>query len=119
MLARLYPAAWQARYGAEYEALIEDAEPRARDGVDVLWGAMTMRVTARSFVRIVLPCALLGGWWRWGFRSRGRRCTDRGRWCWWIRTIVSRSTKKEPQKRQHTTQFDTEKLAKAATVLSD
>jgi hypothetical protein len=60
LLARLYPAAWRMRYGAEYEALIEDAEPRARDGFDVLWGAMKMRITARSFVRIVLPCALLG-----------------------------------------------------------
>jgi hypothetical protein len=61
MLARLYPAVWRERYGAEYEALIEDAELRARDGFDVFWGAMKMRVTARSFVRIVLPCALLGG----------------------------------------------------------
>jgi uncharacterized protein involved in exopolysaccharide biosynthesis len=61
MLARLYPAAWRERYGVEYEALIEDAKPRARDGFDVFWGAMTMRVTSRSFVRIVLPCALAGG----------------------------------------------------------
>lgn len=60
MLARMYPAAWRARYGAEYEALLEDAEPRARDGFDVLWGAVKMRITTRSFVRIVLPCALLG-----------------------------------------------------------
>jgi hypothetical protein len=60
MLAKLYPATWRARYGAEYEALIEDAEPRARDGFDVFWGAMKMRMTGRSFVRIVLPCALLG-----------------------------------------------------------
>jgi hypothetical protein len=61
MLARMYPAAWRERYGAEYEALIEDAEPRARDGVDVFWGAMKMRITARNVLRIVLPCALVGG----------------------------------------------------------
>jgi hypothetical protein len=60
VLARLYPAAWRARYGAEYEALIEDAEPRARDGFDVFWGAVNMWVTSRSFVRVVLPCALAG-----------------------------------------------------------
>jgi len=60
VLARLYPAAWRARYGAEYEALIEDAQPRARDGFDVVWGATKMWMTSRSFVRIVLPCALAG-----------------------------------------------------------
>ena len=59
-LARMYPAAWRERYGAEYEALIEDAEPRTRDSLDVLCGAIKMRITARSFVRIVLPCALVG-----------------------------------------------------------
>jgi hypothetical protein len=60
MLARLYPAAWRARYGAEYEALIDDAELKLSDGLDVLWGAIKMRVTSRSFVRVVLPCALAG-----------------------------------------------------------
>jgi hypothetical protein len=60
MLARLYPAAWRERYGAEYEALLDDATPRARDGFDVFWGAMKMRMTARSFVRILLVCSLVG-----------------------------------------------------------
>ena len=60
MLARLYPAAWRTRYGAEYEALLEEATPRVRDVFDVFWGAMKMRITARSFVRVALPCALVG-----------------------------------------------------------
>ena len=60
VLARLYPAAWRRRYGAEYEALIEDAKPRAGDGFDVAWGATRMWITSRSFARIVLPCALAG-----------------------------------------------------------
>jgi hypothetical protein len=60
MLARLYPAAWRRRYGAEYEALIEDAQPQARDGFDVVWGATKMWITSQGFVRIVLPCALAG-----------------------------------------------------------
>jgi uncharacterized protein involved in exopolysaccharide biosynthesis len=60
LLARFYPAAWRSRYGAEYEALIEDAQPRASDGFDVAWGAAKMWVTSWSFVRIVLPCALAG-----------------------------------------------------------
>ena len=45
-LAQLYPAAWRARYGAEYEALLEEREPRVRDVVDVAWGAMKMQMTA-------------------------------------------------------------------------
>jgi uncharacterized protein involved in exopolysaccharide biosynthesis len=60
LLARLYPAEWRRRYGAEYEALIEDAQPRVKDGFDVFLGAMRMWVTSRSFARIVVPCALAG-----------------------------------------------------------
>ena len=29
--ARLYPAAWRARYAVVLEALLEDVEPRGRD----------------------------------------------------------------------------------------
>jgi uncharacterized protein involved in exopolysaccharide biosynthesis len=59
-LARLYPSEWRNRYGAEYEALLEEGTPRVRDAVDVLWSAVKMQVTSRSFVRIVLPCTLAG-----------------------------------------------------------
>jgi len=59
-LAQLYPAAWRARYGAEYEALLEEREPRVRDVVDVAWGAMKMQMTAWGSARIVLGCALAG-----------------------------------------------------------
>jgi hypothetical protein len=61
LLARLYPSSWRERYGEEYEALLEDVTPHARDLFDVFWGAMKMQMTAQSFVRIVLPCALAGG----------------------------------------------------------
>ena len=61
LLARLYPSSWRERYGEEYGALLEDVGPRAWDSFDVFWGAMKMRMTAQSFVRIVLPCALAGG----------------------------------------------------------
>jgi hypothetical protein len=37
LLARLYPAEWRRRYGAEYEALLEEKTPRVRDLFDVLW----------------------------------------------------------------------------------
>ena len=60
LLARLYPAGWRKRYGAEYETLLEDAVPRARDLFDVLWGALEMQLTSRNFVRIVLPFSLAG-----------------------------------------------------------
>jgi hypothetical protein len=60
MLARLYPSEWRRRYGAEYEALLEEGTPRVRDAFDVLWGAAKMQMTSRSLVRIVLPCGLGG-----------------------------------------------------------
>jgi hypothetical protein len=61
LLARLYPAEWRARYGAEYAALLEEREPRWRDVVDVAWAAVKMQMTSWRFVRVVLPCVLAGG----------------------------------------------------------
>jgi hypothetical protein len=49
LLARLYPAEWRRRYGAEYEALLEAHEPRVRDAFDVLWSAMKMQATSLEF----------------------------------------------------------------------
>ena len=60
LLARLYPAQWRDRYGAEYEALLEEATPRVRDVFDISWGAFKMQITTWSFLRIVLVC-MLGG----------------------------------------------------------
>jgi hypothetical protein len=40
----LYPRAWRDRYAAEMEALIEQAEPRLSDVLDVLQGAIKMRI---------------------------------------------------------------------------
>ncbi|HEX3572506.1 MAG TPA: hypothetical protein VHU44_16925 [Acidobacteriaceae bacterium] len=59
-LAQLYPLEWRTRYGAEYEALLEQGKPRVRDAFDVLWGAVKMWVTSWSFARVVLPCAIAG-----------------------------------------------------------
>lgn len=39
----LYPAAWRQRYGDEFEALLEQAELRASDVLDVFIGGLTMR----------------------------------------------------------------------------
>jgi hypothetical protein len=60
LLARLYPSAWRNRYGAEYDALLEQNKPHPRDAFDVIRGATTMHLNSRSFVRIILPCALAG-----------------------------------------------------------
>ncbi len=60
LLARLYPAEWRKRYGAEYEALLDEGKPRVRDVFDVVWGAFKMQMTTVSFVRIMLVCSLAG-----------------------------------------------------------
>jgi hypothetical protein len=57
---RLYPASWRKRYGAEFEALLDDAKPSARDASDVFWGALKMQMTTWSFGRIVLTCSVAG-----------------------------------------------------------
>jgi hypothetical protein len=59
-LARLYPARWRERYGAEFDALLEDATPKPRDAFDILWGAFRMQVSTWSFGRITLACAAIG-----------------------------------------------------------
>lgn len=59
-LARLYPAAWHQRYGAEFEALLEDRDPQLRDIFDILIEAMKMQFRSWSFVRITLACSILG-----------------------------------------------------------
>jgi len=58
--ARLYPSSWRKRYGAEFDALLEDATPSGRDAFDVLRGALKMRVTTWTFGRIVLAGVVAG-----------------------------------------------------------
>jgi len=60
LLARLYPPAWRNRYGAEFDAVLEDTEPRSRDIVDISWAALKTHLTSRNFIRIVLPCSIAG-----------------------------------------------------------
>lgn len=59
-LARLYPSSWRKRYGDEFEALLEDATPSARDAFDVFWGASKMQMTTWGFGRITLACSVAG-----------------------------------------------------------
>jgi len=60
LFARLYPSAWHDRYGAEFDALLEDGHATARNAVDVLLGAMKMQMTTGSFWRIALACSFAG-----------------------------------------------------------
>jgi capsular polysaccharide biosynthesis protein len=60
LLARLYPSGWRERYGAEFEALVEDAKPSARDAMDVLWGALKMQLTTWTLTRIIVAFSILG-----------------------------------------------------------
>ncbi len=60
LLARLYPSSWHRRYGAEFEALLEDSTPRIPDLYDVFLGALKMQMTTWNFTRITLAACLTG-----------------------------------------------------------
>jgi uncharacterized protein involved in exopolysaccharide biosynthesis len=58
--ARLYPAAWRARYGAEMAALLEDVGPGGSDLWDIVRGALSMQMMSLSFWKILAGCAGAG-----------------------------------------------------------
>jgi len=65
----LYPASWQARYGDELDALLEDLEPGWPEFFDVCRGAIKMQLLRGNPIRFVATCALAGvliaGWLAW------------------------------------------------------
>ena len=58
--ARLYPPAWRERYGAEFDALLEDANVRWRDLPDVLWTALEIHMKTWGFRRLAAAGGLAG-----------------------------------------------------------
>jgi hypothetical protein len=52
-LGRFYPRQWRARYGREFEALLEDVNLTWRDVFGVIWSAMEMRMKSTTVPRIV------------------------------------------------------------------
>jgi hypothetical protein len=52
-IARLYPRRWRARYGQEFDALLEDANLGWRDLFDVLLTALEIRMKSTPTPRIV------------------------------------------------------------------
>jgi hypothetical protein len=59
----LYPARWRARYGREFDALIEDMDPDWRNFWDVVNGGLVMRLTSIGPIAAAMAIAgiLLGG----------------------------------------------------------
>lgn len=60
MAARLYPSPWRQRYGAEFDALLEDTRPTLKNAVDVAWGAMEMHMHMLTFSKLALLCGVSG-----------------------------------------------------------
>src|SRR5215471_18968782 len=61
LAARCYPTAWRERYGDEFAALLEDAEPRWQDVWDVFREALVMQVkTPAMYVKFGAVAALIG-----------------------------------------------------------
>ena len=46
--AKLYPRRWRERYGAEFDALMQDVEPDWREFANVLGGAMKMQLRSET-----------------------------------------------------------------------
>ncbi|MDQ6735569.1 MAG: hypothetical protein M3Z35_15860 [Nitrospirota bacterium] len=60
MVARFYPTGWRKRYGAEFDALLEEASPSWTDMLDVLQGALEMHLKTLRFRNIAVVCGLAG-----------------------------------------------------------
>jgi hypothetical protein len=59
-LIRLYPARWRARYGEEFEALLEDSPASVASVFDLLKGVVKMRLAVPSFPKLALALSSAG-----------------------------------------------------------
>jgi hypothetical protein len=59
-LVRLYPAEWRQRYGAEFEAMLEDVPPGWSAHFDLFKGAIRMQLSIPSFPKLALMLSLAG-----------------------------------------------------------
>ena len=57
---RLYPGAWRRRYGAEFEALLEDVRPGGRELWDVAAGGLKMQMLGWTWRKTAAAFALAG-----------------------------------------------------------
>jgi len=59
-LIRIYPASWRARYGEEFEALLEDSASGWPAIFDLLKGAIQMQLSAPLFPKLALILSVAG-----------------------------------------------------------
>ena len=59
-LIRLYPANWRARYGEEFEALLEDSSPGWPGIFDLVKGAIKMQLSVPAFPKLALMLSVTG-----------------------------------------------------------
>jgi hypothetical protein len=60
LLVRLYPARWRARYGEEFEALMEDSSSSGPAIFDLLKGAIRMQLSVPAFPKLALILSIAG-----------------------------------------------------------
>ena len=60
LVSRLYPAAWRARYGVEFQALLDDVNPGFGDLLDILRGALQMQLANWNFWKVGVVFGLVG-----------------------------------------------------------
>jgi uncharacterized protein involved in exopolysaccharide biosynthesis len=59
-LAMLYPRRWRQRYGAEFDALIEDTNTNTRTAVNVFVGAISMQIRTWNVATILAVAGFAG-----------------------------------------------------------
>jgi hypothetical protein len=60
LLTRLYPASWRARYGEEFEALLDDSSAGWPAVLDLLKGAIKMQFSVPTFPKLALILSVSG-----------------------------------------------------------
>jgi hypothetical protein len=58
--AKLYPPQWRQRYGAEFDALLDDVEPSAKTALNVISGATFMQIRVWNVGTILAAAAMAG-----------------------------------------------------------
>jgi hypothetical protein len=60
LFIRLYPTQWRARYGEEFETLIEDSSPGSRAMLDLLKEAIRMQMHVPAFPKLAVILSVTG-----------------------------------------------------------
>ena len=55
-----YPADWRKKYGAEFQALLDDVRPSWKAIFDVLRGGVQMQLKHMSLMKLTVACAVAG-----------------------------------------------------------